>query len=76
MSSDPTLAPSTLNWTPATDTLSEAVPDTVIVPVTEALAAGERIETVGAVRSLLTVMLIADEVVVLPAASRATAVIE
>ena len=47
----PTLPPSTLNCTPATPTLSAAVPESVTVPETAALFAGFVIETVGAVVS-------------------------
>ena len=55
--------------------MSEAFADTVTVFWTVALFAGAVIETVGAVVSaLLTVTLTMVDVVVLPAASRATAV--
>src|SRR5438128_618925 len=77
VTSAPRLAPSSLNCTPATPTLSVAVAETVTVPATEAPAAGAVIDTVGGVVSgtgLFTVTLTAAEVVVLPAASRATAV--
>src|SRR5438034_7876440 len=75
-SSVPRLAPSTLNCTPTTPTLSLAVAETVTaVPDTVAPLAGAVIETVGgAVSGLFTVTVTAAEVVVLPAASRATAV--
>src|SRR4029453_11637234 len=75
VSSAPTFVPSTLNCTPATATLSEAVADTVTVFCTVALLAGALIETVGAVVSaLLTVTDTVADVVVLPAGSLATAV--
>src|SRR5439155_327802 len=74
VSSAPTLAPSTLNWTPATPTLSAALADTVIVPETVAPFAGEVMLTVGAVVSLATVIVTGAEVMRLPAASRAATV--
>jgi hypothetical protein len=49
------LAPSTLNWTPTTPTLSEALAATLIVPVTAAPFAGAVIEIVGGVVSTLPV---------------------
>src|SRR5947207_900765 len=89
-SSAPRFAPSSLNWTPTTPTLSLAFADTVTVPVTDAPAAGAVIATVGGVRSsvvnvqspeiaggvasLLTVTVTAADVVALPDVSRATAV--
>jgi len=51
VSSVPRFAPSSLNWTPETATLSEALAETVIVPATVAPEAGEEMETVGGVRS-------------------------
>ena len=67
--------PSSRNCTPATPTLSVAVAVRVTVPDTVASLAGAVTLTVGAVVSaLLTVTVTAAEVVVLPAASRATAV--
>src|SRR6185295_1814733 len=67
--------PSSLNCTPTTPMLSEAVADTAIAPATVAPGAGAVTATVGAVVSvLLTVTVTAADVVVLPAASRATAV--
>src|SRR6187551_1724613 len=74
VSSAPTFAPSTLNWTPAIPTLSfaSAVIDTA--PETVVPAGGAVIVAVGAVRSLSTVMLTATDDFVLPAASRATEV--
>src|SRR5436190_1920837 len=76
VSSAPKFAPSTLNCTPATPTLSEALAVTVTaVPATVAPPAGAVTVTVGAVVSpLLTVTVTAADVAVLPAASRATAV--
>src|SRR5438874_7400016 len=76
VSSAPRFTPSSWNWTPTTATLSDAVADTVtFVPATVAPLAGAVIDTVGGVPStLLTVTLIAADVVELPAASRATAV--
>ncbi len=75
VSSAPRLFPSSLNWTPATPMLSAAVAVTLTLPVTVALFAGAVNDTVGAVLSAFcTVTAIDDDVVVLPAASRATAV--
>src|SRR5207237_971280 len=51
VSSAPRFDPSSLNCTPATPTLSDAVADTVSVDETVAPAAGELIETVGFVVS-------------------------
>ena len=51
ISSAPTLAPSTLNCTPTTPTLSVAVAVTAVVPVSTAPAAGAVIEAVGGVVS-------------------------
>ena len=51
MSSAPRLAPSRVNWTPATPTLSAAVALTGMVPATLAPAAGELTLTVGGVVS-------------------------
>src|SRR5439155_12997851 len=76
VSSAPTLVvPSSLNCTPATLTLSDAVADTVtLAPDTVAPPAGADIVTVGGVVSaLVTVTVTAALVFVLPAASRATA---
>src|SRR5437899_6447020 len=72
VSSGPRLAPSSLNWTPTTPTLSEAVAETVIVPETVAPAVGAVIETVGAVVSLKVTVKLA--VAVLPESSRAVTV--
>ena len=55
VSSEQRFTPSSLNWTPATATLSEAFAETVTVPVVVALFAGAVIETVGAVVSAVTV---------------------
>src|SRR5206468_2050332 len=68
-SSAPRVAPSSLNWTPATPTLSLAVALTVTVLDTVAFAAGAVIETVGAVPSSV-VKVKSPEVARLPAASR------
>ena len=70
VSSAPSWVPSSLNCTPVTPTLSEAVAVRVTVPDTVAPAAGAVRLTVGAgVSGLLTVTVTTDEVVVLPAAS-------
>src|SRR4051812_22494678 len=77
LTSEPRLLPSTLNWTPATPTLSDALAETVTPePATVAPSAGAVRETVGGIWSeaLLTVTFTAADVVVFPAASRATAV--
>ena len=72
VSSAPRFAPSSLNCTPATLTLSDAVAVTVTVPETVAPAAGAVIETVGGVVSAVTVALrSADGGAELPAASSA-----
>ena len=73
MSSPPRLAPSSLNCTPATPTLSEASAATSTVPWSDAPPAGAVSDTAGAVVSLSTVTLTVAAVLVLPAASRATA---
>ena len=76
MSSAPRLAPSRVNWTPATPTLSEALAFTGTLPRTVAPSAGELTLTVGGVVSgtgLATVTLTGVEVVELVAASRAIA---
>jgi hypothetical protein len=72
MSSGPKATPSSRNWTPATPTLSEALADTVTVPVTVEPEPGEVMFTVGAAVSGTVTVTVAD-VVLLPAASRATA---
>ena len=74
VSSAPRLTLSSLNCTPTTAMLSAAVADTVTALPETVPAAGAVIETVGAVVSLLTVTATPVEVVVFPAASRATAV--
>src|SRR5439155_1751380 len=51
VSSGPRFAMSSLNCTPTTPTLSEAVAETVIVPVTMSPVVGEAIDTVGGVVS-------------------------
>ncbi len=73
MSAAPTLLPSTRNCTLCTPTLSDAVAVSVVVPATSEPAAGALRDTVGAVLSTVTLTL--AEVLVLPAASRATALI-
>src|SRR6266404_451894 len=75
VTSAPRFAPSSLSCTPATPTLSVAFAVTVTVPETVAPAAGELIETDGAAVSFITVTVTAADVVLLPAASRAIAVI-
>ena len=55
VSSPPSGAPSSLNCTPTTPTLSEALAVTEMVPVTVAPGLGELIATVGGVLSLKTV---------------------
>jgi hypothetical protein len=52
VSSAPRFAPSSLNWTPATPTLSEAVAVTVTAPDTVDPLAGAVIAVVGAVVSV------------------------
>ena len=75
MSSEPRLAPSTRNCTPATPMLSEAEALTVTDPETVAPDAGAVMLTAGGVVSAFdTVTVTAEEVVRLPAASRAAAV--
>src|SRR5436190_530479 len=73
-SSAPRLAPSTLNWTLTTPTLSEASAVTAMVPETVDPDAGDVMLTVGGVVSLKTVTVTALEVASFPAASRARAV--
>src|SRR5262245_39543431 len=75
VSSPPILLPSTLNCTPATPTLSDAVADTVTVLLTVAPLAGAENEMVGCVVSAgatLFTLTVRDAVLVLPAASRAS----
>ncbi len=74
VASAPRAAPSSLNCTPATPTLSAALAVTAIVPETVAPLAGEVMLTVGGVVSLATAIVIGAEVARLPAASRAAAV--
>ncbi len=74
MSSAPRSAPSSLNWTPATPSLSEALAVTAMVPETVEPDEGDVMLTVGGEVSLKTVTVTALEVVVFPAASRARAV--
>jgi 5,10-methenyltetrahydromethanopterin hydrogenase len=79
VSGGPASTPSRRNWTLVTPTLSEALALTVIVPDTVAPFAGEVMLAEGAVVSgggaFETVTPIVAEVRVLPAASRATALI-
>src|SRR5437868_5914943 len=72
ISSAPRFTPSSWNCTPTTPPLSDAVADTLIVPVRNAPLAGDVMDTVGAVLSTATVT--AFDVVRFPAASRAIAV--
>jgi hypothetical protein len=71
------LAPSSWNWTPTTATLSEALAETVMLPLTVAPALGDEMVAVGGVVSeggpFETVTEMEADVVVLPAASRALA---
>src|SRR5437660_3890708 len=55
VTSAPRFAPSSLNCTPTTPTLSAALTETVIVPVTVAPATGAVMETAGGVASFTTV---------------------
>src|SRR5919108_678354 len=70
----PRFAPSSLNCTPTTPTLSEALAVTVVVPEMVDPPAGAVMLAVGGVVSFATVTVTDADVVVLPAASRATAV--
>src|SRR5215831_6474078 len=70
-SSAPRLTPFNLNCTPTTPTSSEAFAVTLTVP--ETFPTGAVIFTVGACVSLFTLTITLADVVVLPAASRATA---
>src|SRR5256885_8477791 len=74
VTSAPRFAPSSLNCTPATPTLSVALAMTITVPETVAPATGELIETAGGVRSFITVTVTDADVPPTPATSRATAV--
>ena len=60
VSSAPRFAPSSMNWTPATPTLSEAVALTVMVAETVAPAAGLVTDTAGAVPSRVVNVASAD----------------
>src|SRR5262249_6929285 len=73
ITSAPRFAPSSLNCTPTTATLSEALA-LIVVADTVAPSAGAVMLTLGGVVSLKTVTVTAAAVAVLPAASRATAV--
>src|SRR5207245_3261116 len=72
VTSAPRLAPSSLNCTPTTPTLSVALADTVTVPAMVAPADGAVIETVGGVVSggAAVVNVTSADVARLPAASR------
>src|SRR5205809_2699086 len=72
VTSAPRFAPSSLNCTPTTPTLSVALAETVIVPETVAPAAGAVIETVGGVVSggAAVVNVTSTDVARFPAASR------
>src|SRR5947208_7854367 len=77
VSSAPRFVPSSLNCTPMTPALSVALAETLTVPATIAPEVGAVMDTVGGAASgtgLLTVTLTSADVVLLPAASRATAV--
>ena len=74
VTSAPRFAPSSLNCTPATPTLSLALAVTEMLPVTVVPGAGAVTDTVGAVLSFDAVTTTAVEVVLLPARSRAIAV--
>ena len=74
MSSAPRLSPSSLNWTPTTPTLSEALAVTVMVPDTGERDEGDVMLTVGRVPSLNTVTVPGSEVHRRPSRSRATAI--
>src|SRR5262249_8225721 len=74
ITSAPRFAPSSLNCTPTTATLSEAWALIVVVGDPVAPSAGAVMLTLGGVVSLKTVTVTAAAVAVLPAASRATAV--
>jgi hypothetical protein len=79
VNSEPRLAPSSLNWTPATPTLSEAVADMVTELETVEPLVGRVMETVGAVMSAEAVVVTGradDGDDVLPAASYAATVYE
>jgi hypothetical protein len=76
ITSAPRFAPSKINWTPTTPTLSLALAETVVVPETTEPPLGAEMLTVGAILSMFTVTLTPEEVVVLPAASLARAVME
>ena len=73
-SSVPNCCPSSRNWTTRTPPASEALAVTVSVPETVEPEAGDVMLTVGGVVSFDTVTVTPAEVVRLPAASRATAV--
>ena len=77
VSSAPKLTLSILNCTPTTPTLSEALAVKLVVPETVAPETGDVMLTVGGVVSAgdpLATVTVTESEVVLPAASRATAV--
>src|SRR3989442_14045752 len=74
VSSAPRLPPSSWNWTPTTPTLSEALAETVMLPVTVAPEVGAVMLTVGGVMSLKTVTVTGSEVYRMLSPSRPTAV--
>src|ERR1700741_2545603 len=71
--SAPRFAPSSVNWTPATPTSSEAGAPNAMTPVTVAPATGLVTATVGAETSLPTVTVTEVAATAWPAASRAIA---
>ena len=72
VSSAPRLTPSSLNWTPATPTLSDAFAETPTVPETVAPPAGAVMATVGGAVSPVTMAVASfDGWLRLPAASSA-----
>src|SRR3989475_595016 len=73
VTSAPRLAPSSMNCTPTTPTLSVALAEIVTVPATVAPLAGAVIETVGGVLLTVTVTRTEERVVGLGGASRWTA---
>src|SRR3989454_2930866 len=74
VTSAPRLAPSSMNCTPTTPTLSVALAEIVTVPATVAPLAGAVKQPAGGVLSIKTVTVTLLDVAVFRAASRATAV--
>jgi len=74
VSSAPRFAPSSLNCTPTTPTLSDALALTVTVPASVAPPAGELMLTLGGAVSLNTVTVTGCELYCTPKRSRATAI--